>query len=87
MEEEHGTGNESERRRSIQLRAYSLWEQRGRPLGTPETDWFMAEHELGPEDRNLSEQPLTIAAAKAVGSILGSVAGIVTSVTNSLASE
>jgi hypothetical protein len=23
--------------------AYKLWEQRGRPLGSPEVDWFLAE--------------------------------------------
>jgi hypothetical protein len=24
--------------------AYELWEQRGRPLGSPDVDWFTAEH-------------------------------------------
>ncbi len=24
--------------------AYKLWEQRGRPFGSPEVDWFAAEH-------------------------------------------
>jgi hypothetical protein len=24
--------------------AYTLWEQRGRPFGSPEVDWFAAEH-------------------------------------------
>jgi hypothetical protein len=27
-------------------RAYELWEARGRPEGSPETDWFRAEQEL-----------------------------------------
>jgi hypothetical protein len=27
-------------------RAYSLWEARGRPEGSPEIDWFQAEREL-----------------------------------------
>jgi Protein of unknown function (DUF2934) len=26
--------------------AYSLWESRGRPIGSPEEDWFRAEQEL-----------------------------------------
>lgn len=26
--------------------AYSLWQQRGYPEGTPETDWLRAEEEL-----------------------------------------
>ena len=31
----------------IAERAYFLWEERGRPLGSPETDWHRAERELG----------------------------------------
>jgi hypothetical protein len=27
-------------------RAYALWQARGRPEGSPETDWFQAEREL-----------------------------------------
>ena len=27
-------------------RAYQLWEQRGRPFGSPEVDWFAAEKAL-----------------------------------------
>ena len=26
--------------------AYTLWESRGCPIGSPEDDWFKAEHEL-----------------------------------------
>jgi Protein of unknown function (DUF2934) len=26
--------------------AYGHWEARGRPIGSPEEDWFRAEHEL-----------------------------------------
>jgi hypothetical protein len=33
----------------IELLAYSFWEQRGRPGGSPDEDWFRAEMEiLGP---------------------------------------
>ena len=29
----------------IKRRAFELWDQRGRPLGSPEADWFKAEQE------------------------------------------
>jgi hypothetical protein len=38
----------------IQTRAYQLWQERGTPWGTPETDWFNAEHELA-SDNSLAE--------------------------------
>jgi hypothetical protein len=30
----------------IALLAYSYWEQRGRPSGSPEEDWYRAEQEI-----------------------------------------
>lgn len=36
--------------RLIALRAYVLWEARGRPIGSPEVDWFRAEEELFESD-------------------------------------
>jgi hypothetical protein len=30
----------------IALLAYALWEKRGRPVGSPEEDWFAAERAL-----------------------------------------
>ena len=30
--------------------AYELWERRGRPLGSPESDWHAAESALGVRD-------------------------------------
>jgi Protein of unknown function (DUF2934) len=30
----------------IARKAYALWESRGRPLGSPEEDWYRALHEL-----------------------------------------
>jgi hypothetical protein len=53
----------------IRSLAYSLWEKRGKPLGTPEADWFEAETELkgGREDDPMSR------VARQVGSALGSV--------------
>ena len=40
------------RHNQIAKLAYQLWEERGRPLGSSEEDWFRAErelnHELGP---------------------------------------
>ena len=39
--------------------AYQLWEERGRPLGSPEQDWLRAErslrHHLGPSSPNGQE--------------------------------
>ena len=39
-------------RAQIEKLAYQFWEERGRPLGSSEEDWFRAErelnHELGP---------------------------------------
>jgi hypothetical protein len=33
-------------REQIEKLAYQLWEQRGRPLGSPDDDWFRAEQEF-----------------------------------------
>jgi hypothetical protein len=33
----------------IELRAYFLWEGRGKPLGSPEEDWYQAAEELRTE--------------------------------------
>ena len=30
----------------IALKAYALWEDRGRPMGSPDEDWFRAKNEL-----------------------------------------
>lgn len=30
----------------IARRAYQLWEERGKPHGSPDEDWHLAEHEL-----------------------------------------
>jgi hypothetical protein len=40
----------------IERLAYRFWEQRGRPFGSPEADWFEAEREfrrglIGPPER------------------------------------
>jgi hypothetical protein len=34
----------------IALRAYQLWEERGKPHGSPEEDWHLAEHQLQADD-------------------------------------
>ena len=33
-------------REEIELLAYRLWEERGRPVGSPDLDWFEAKREL-----------------------------------------
>jgi len=37
-------------REEIARLAYELWERRGRPLGSPEIDWYAAESALGVPD-------------------------------------
>jgi len=54
-------------RQEIELRAYQIWQERGSPFGTPETDWFRAEQELAkPED-------LLSSVARETGAAVGSV--------------
>ena len=43
-------------REEIALRAYRLWEERGRPSGTPQQDWLRAEAEM----RSPSTQPVGV---------------------------
>ena len=50
----------------IERLAYRYWEERGRPFGSPEVDWFRAENDL-------RQEPAIIVAAKAVGAAVGSV--------------
>ncbi|HZU25459.1 MAG TPA: DUF2934 domain-containing protein [Bryobacteraceae bacterium] len=42
VEREEQPVNETE----IAVLAYALWEKRGRPIGSPEEDWFAAERAL-----------------------------------------
>jgi hypothetical protein len=46
-----GSDNEAE----IAVIAYTLWEARGCPEGSPEQDWFRAEQELELRRRTLKE--------------------------------
>jgi len=41
---------ETHRHDEIAKLAYELWERRGRPLGSPEIDWYTAENALGVRD-------------------------------------
>jgi hypothetical protein len=54
----------------IALRAYEYWQERGYPLGTPETDWFRAEQELIKAESALSR------VAREVGSVIGTVVAL-----------
>ena len=56
----------------IELRAYQLWEERGRPQDTPEVDWFEAEAKLRDAEPRFSR------VARQVGSVVGSVVGTMT---------
>jgi hypothetical protein len=68
------------RHEEIQVLAYHFWEQRGRPIGTPEIDWFRAEDELLVRCGNCGEAPPLVSAAKTFGAALGSVAHVVENV-------
>jgi hypothetical protein len=52
----------------IKRSAYAFWETRGRPLGSPEKDWFQAKEQL--EHRAAQTHPLTRCGIKRV-SVLG----------------
>lgn len=56
----------------IELRAYQFWGDRGRPWGSPETDWFQAEQALAGE----GESGFT-KLAREVGNALGQVVALV----------
>ncbi len=36
----------NEQREQIEKLAYQMWEGRGRPMGSPDDDWFRAEEEV-----------------------------------------
>jgi len=44
-----------ERAAAIATRAYLLWEERGRPEGSPENDWYRAESEIDRASREDAE--------------------------------
>jgi Protein of unknown function (DUF2934) len=53
----------------IEFRAYQIWEERGRPLGSPDEDWFRAEKELSDSG---TETPISNL-ARELGTAIGSV--------------
>jgi len=59
----------------LELLAFTFWQERGAPLGTPEVDWFHAEAELKREGSD--EGPALAMPAKKIGSALGTVAALV----------
>lgn len=73
---------EGERHQRIQLAAYYLWQKRGCPFGAPEVDWFQAEAKLLERGEETSSKPALVAVAEVMGSALGSVAGLVASVSS-----
>ena len=40
--------------------AYSLWEHRGKPEGTPEVDWLEAEQVLQSRENGAGELPFSV---------------------------
>ena len=86
-EQEHGLKRDDAwLHHAIELRAYRLWEERGGPWGTPETDWFLAEQQLAASRDSAGQESPAVSAAKVVGAVLGSVAGAVSAVAGSLTS-
>jgi hypothetical protein len=59
-------------REEIELRAYQSWEARGRPWGSPETDWFRAEEELAA----VEPEGVLSKVAREVGSAIGSAVAL-----------
>jgi Protein of unknown function (DUF2934) len=45
-----GQQTENSSNEEIAVRAYHLWEERGRPIGSPEEDWSRAEKEIRGEE-------------------------------------
>ena len=41
-----GNGFQAPTDEEIARKAYTLWEDRGRPMGSPDEDWFRAKNEL-----------------------------------------
>jgi hypothetical protein len=68
---------EEEHHGAIELLAYSFWQERGCPFGTPETDWFRAEDTLREHDPDDGPGPL-VSAAKTIGGKLGEIAAVFT---------
>lgn len=58
----------------VERLAFKFWMERGRPLGTPDIDWFRAEAELAAAPGK-AEDPL-LAAARTIGSALGSLSAL-----------
>jgi hypothetical protein len=45
---------------STERLAYRLWEERGRPYGSPEEDWFRAQEELRREATTLLQSVFSL---------------------------
>jgi hypothetical protein len=54
----------------IERRAYQLWEERGRPPGSPDEDWFKAEMELSSSTTGTGISNLARELGTAIGSVM-----------------
>ena len=45
--------------KQIESLAYRLWEKRGRPLGSPDEDWYRAEREFVERSNSPPQLPLS----------------------------
>jgi hypothetical protein len=50
VHEESSVGPAPTEQEELELLAYGYWQERGRPLGEPDEDWFRAEKELQRRD-------------------------------------
>ena len=48
-------------REDIAKRAYQIWEERGRPIGSADVDWYEAERQLQPWRGELAVPPMDLA--------------------------
>ena len=69
------TQDTAPRHHDVELLAFTFWQERGAPIGTPEIDWFRAEAELKGEAGD--GVPALAVVAKKIGSALGTVAALV----------
>lgn len=54
------TSDNSLDRKEIERLAYVFWQERGRPVGSPEVDWFRAEKEM--REPGAAVPPITLSA-------------------------
>ncbi len=70
----------------LRFLAYQLWQARGCPFGSPDVDWFQAENQIRTDQEPPNPDTTIITVAKTIGSVLGSVASLLSPVGHCLSS-